>query len=688
MERELASLQRSSDDSGIAAAYRMVLLATAVGIPVFFVPRIMLGPYSVPKLALLIGGLSIALGLVIVDWSRGRTHSFKRLAVPATALVLPLTIAWLWSPYREWALFGDYSRLNGLVPYALVALFGIVIADAFAGRPYLLALGLAVAGGLVGTYVLLQSLGLDPYWSPGEVGPSEYPPSTIGHFNFVGGFLGICLPLSLYTWIKGPCHRMWGAWSTIGVSVGLLLANSQGGWAAGLAGASIVVGSLLGERYGSARRVGFFAAALVGCLVVGTVLASSLFPDQGGLATTEQRKQLWTTALEMGADSPLVGRGPGSYSVEGVRYRSLASVLAESATPDEPHSVPLSFWANAGAVGAIGFLVFAAWIIRAGLRTPPRDHLAVAFFAACVAYLVQSLGSIDQLPLRSILWVALAGLVVSTEPEAPRIHPSDPKPRIIRILSGVPVALIIAAFGLYYAGGLLLAEYRAESGREHFSAGDLAEAIVDFERAISFRFEPHYLNLYGQQLGLAALDEGASADQLIRRVRSLYRYLEDVPEISGIMGEAIVFHHWGRFDPSADIEAERLLRRAETLDPENPVIDVLLSEVLIDLGLTRQARETLEAWVPSLENHLPTYWGALSIARLLDGDPAAAAQALAEGLSQDPFECRVRIAEEFIRHRKEPSLPVTIPITLTLRAICGEGGYQFFLTHLPERQTS
>ena len=674
----------------MASIYRSVLLGTAVGVPIFFVPDITYGPYSLPKLALLIFGLAIALAILFLDMTHGSKHSFKRLAVPTTAIVVPLTIAWFWSPYQEWALFGQYSRLNGLIPYALVALLGILAVDAFEGRAHLLALALAIAGGLIGTYAFVQAVGLDPFWSPGEAGTTEYPPSAIGHFNFVGGFLGICLPLSIYCWIKSSRYHLWGAWSTVAVAIGLLLANSQGGWAAGIAGASIIVGSLLGERFSSARRVGLFGAALVACLIVAAVVASALLPRWSVLGgTIRERGRLWTTALEMGADSPLIGHGPGSYSVEGVRYRPLPSVLAEGgAKADEPHSVPLSFWANAGALGAAGFLVLAGWTITTGLRIRALDHLSTAFFAACVAYLVQSLVSIDQLPLRSAFWIAIAGMVLTIAPkgrEAP-VRSSHLLPRGMRAVTGTLAALTIAVLGLYWAGGLLMADHHAENAREHFSRDGVATGIVEFEHATSFRFEPVYLDLYGQSLGAAALDRGLSGADLIQRMRAVYEYLNEFPETSGILSQARLLHYWGQFQPSADIQAQRLLERAQRLDPENPLIDVVLSEVLIDLGSTEKARLMLERWAPTLDGQLTTYWGALSITRLLDGDPAAAESALTEGLSQSPSECRVRMAQEFLRHHDNPSRSVTPTITLTLGLACGGGGYQFFLAHLPDVQ--
>lgn len=661
-------------------------MGTLLGIPLFVLPDVVNESYSLPKLALLVCGAGIGFALFLTQLGSGRRHRFA-LLVPAFALVLPLTIAWFWSPYKEWALFGQYARFTGLLPYALIAILGVLVADAFRGRALVLATGLAAVGGLTGIYAFLQALGLDASWSPGEPGAGEYPPSTIGHFNFLGGFLAICLPPCIYVWNKGAGrYRMLGLAATVGVAVGLLLSNSQGGWAAALAGVAVLGGSLAGERYRHARRAGLLGAGLMAFLVIGAVVASSLFLGSDELGgTIRQRGRLWTMALEMGADSPLVGRGPSSYSVEGVGYRSLEAILAETDTTfDEPHSVPLSFWANAGAVGAIGFLVFAGWIIATGLRIRLTDHLSTAFFAACVAYLVQSLVSVDHLALRSTVWLAMAGMVATDQweiPDAPAS--SSTTPREVRPLSRVLAALLVAGTGLYYSGRLLLADHQAENGREHFVAGEVTEGLREFERAASHRFEPQYLNLYAHGLGVVGLDLGRSGGDLIDRMRMVYAYLEGFPDTAAIIDEARLLHFWGRFEPSANIEAQRSLDRARKLDPQNPAIDVLLSEVLIDRGMVEQARLILERWTDDLDNHLPGFWGALSITRLLDGDEIGASQALDEALSIGFTDCNVLIARELLRHHEDPSLHVPVGTTFALRSACGEGGYQFFLAHLP-----
>lgn len=673
--------------SAVGATRRVVLGSVLAGIPLVFVGSLTNDPYNVPKLAVLVAGVGAGVALSLPDLA-GSPTAIRLLRVPALSLVVPLSVSWLWSPYKVWALFGQYPRFNGLVPYALFALLGILVVDAFWRRPDTLAWILAVSGGLVGTYAFVQSLGVDPFWSPGTDAGSEYAPSTIGHFNFVGGFLAITLPAALWLWGRGTGrHRYWGMWATIATTLGLLMANSQGGWAAALAGTSVMVGTFLQDRFAIARKVGLLLAAAIAVGIVVTVAASSFLPQSLAGGTVSARAGLWQTAIEMGAQSPLVGRGPAAYSIEGVRYRSLASVLAEPNTKaDEPHSVPLSFWANAGLLGALGFLTLAAWVVRAGLTITRGDLRSTAFFAAAVGYLVQSLVSIDMLPLRAGLWLAIAGLVISkhgvVESELEDRGPSlIQRWRIVR----VAIALLTGLLCVWYAAGLVVADRRVLQGKEAFADGSVSEAKERFEAATAYRYEPRYLLLYAEGLGTAALNAGRAGAPLIEEMRRVNTYLENFPETFGMLATARTLHYWSRFEPTANEEALEWLDKARPLDPQNPEIDIRTAQVLISMGGANEARDLLEGWRPQLEGRLATFWGALSIARLIDGDPYGSAETLDVAISLDPGECRVILAQVLFEHEVLNSAKLDESTSFRAILTCGRGEFEWLKDLLDHR---
>lgn len=672
--------------NALARAKSTILLITAAGLPLAFFGRLEDEPFDVTKLALLLAGVSGALGIHLVQAAAGRrARGLRQVALPALVLTLPLSISWLFSPYQEWAILGTYSRFNGLLPYVAFAVLGLLLVDAFWDRPETLAWALAITGGVVGAYALVQALGLDPLWRPGMDAGSPFPPSTIGHYNFVGGVLAVSLPASVYLWLRS--ERGWvGMGLTIATVTGLILCNSQGGWVAAVAGVVIVVGSFTSASWPGAVIAGRVAAGLIafGVILAVALSANLRSPIFGG--TAKSRGLLWGTALEMGADSPLFGSGPASYAIEGVRYRPLESVLLEENTKaDDPHSVPLSFWANAGALGVAGFLALAYWIRRRGIQPIAPDHLVGAFFASCVAYLVQSLVSIDVLSLRSALWIALAGLAISSSRADRTTRETAKRVKVsLRQIGITAVGVTVAVTGLWYAAGLIRAHRAFASGNHLFDDGRIELAMERFEEAAAFRFEPWYLDSYGRHLARAALEQGPSGAPLMDQMSNVYTYLGGFPETFGLLDAAQGFHDWAHFEPSASRDALRYLERARAMDPENPDIDVRISEALIRSGRSDGARAMLESWTTRLRGRLPGFWGALSIARLLDGDPEGAEQALAEGADLDGSDCRVIAAQEILMLYLNRSSDVDPAAAFAIRYNCGLGPYLYF-TDLVEK---
>src|SRR5687768_14725896 len=97
-----------------------VLLAVVIATPLMFLPS-SYSAFGVPKLVVVLAGVVIAAAMYVVEIAHGASTRVVRAAwVPFAAVALPLVVAWAFSPYRGWAIFGSYSRLNGLIPYLAV----------------------------------------------------------------------------------------------------------------------------------------------------------------------------------------------------------------------------------------------------------------------------------------------------------------------------------------------------------------------------------------------------------------------------------------------------------------------------------------------------------------------------------------------------------------------------------------
>ncbi len=665
---------------------RWTLIALIVAVPIAVMPGFTYDVFNVPKLGLLLIGISIALALYGFGRVTGATLPIPRAAwVVPLAMFVPLLVAWLFSPYREWALFGQYSRFQGLVPYGAFATFSVLSATTFRGRERTLAWALATAGGLVGAGLLAGMAGISPTGGASQAG-------TLGNSNYVGGFLAITLPVALHLWLTAQGRAYAAIVATTLTATGLILSYSQGGQAAALAGVALVVGSHVGSAW--ARRLSLVVAAAVAAVVLGLVAVNFVRPVGGYTAST--RSNMWRTALAMGNESPLIGSGPNAFALEGPRYRSLQDSLnlaghvgafvplgIEYQTSDDPHSVPLSFYANAGILGVAGIVAAWAWTIQRGLRLWSRDQAGVAFFAATVAYFVQALISIDEITLRLGFWAAVSGLIAVAVPSTKVSLDTYAEPSAPRRTLAATLALLIAVGGSWYGVRFIQADHEVRRGTLLF-ADRYQEGAATIRSALSFRDEALYREVLAGNLGLRALDLGRDGGALIEEMKDVNSYLDELPDVGAIHAHARIMSYWGHYDAAGYASALDLYERAGRLDPVNPLIKIETAEVFVDLGRTEAALDLLEPLAGPLAGRVPEYWAALAIVRSEAGRPRDARDALAQAVSLDPRDCRVRMAEAIARleNGTAPSGDAENAV-LNLRLNCDPGLYNMFLRRLP-----
>lgn len=590
---------------------RSVLLGLTVGVPVFFL-RTGSDPFNVPKLALLFVGVSVVTAVRVLELLQGAPRDgLARLRVPALALALPLLVSWLVSPYRGWALFGNFARFQGLLPYLIVILLGVLVADAFGSRPSPLLWALSIAGAVVGGYACIQWLGADPFeWSLGSVRASQTI-STLGNPNFTGGFLGIVLPTTIALWFAEPSKRKTLARLGVPIVAGWILAQSEGGWAAGIAGSVLILGIAFSERHRLLLVASRVLAALVAMSVVLVVIASIVGPSEKFPITIRERGQWWRAAAEMGTDSPLFGSGPNSFAVEGIQHRTPEEAQEQRFDyTDDPHSVPMSLFAGAGILGLGGFLVVLLWLGRFFRDAPSTSLILGGFLAACVAYAVQALVSIDELGLRVAFWVSLGGLsCAAVESAAEQRKTRGSKSRKARAATthrlrapaaAVLLGLLVIATAVW-STGLVLADYRFHKGLIMLASGRVDTGIHEARSAIAFRDELRYRHLLGFEVGEVATE---SADpQLLQRMKEAFAYLPEFPDVPAIRDYARLLHESSR---TADkVEAFELYSTAMQLDPFNPTLRVETAEAAVDAERYDEVETIVEPIIDEFGTEFP-----------------------------------------------------------------------------------
>lgn len=639
------------------AIRRFLLFTLIVVMPLIFLYDLLQDPVNTPKLAFLLAIVSLTLGLKLVEVALGAGMHVGPLLAPVLFLTVPLSLAWVASPYKQWALLGQYNRYQGLIPYLLMGAFALLMVDAFRGRPRTIGWALLCAGAGVGGYALLEAVHLSPFiWSGGgdqQTFGLENAASTLGNPNFVGGFLSIIVPVGVGMWLTERAHRDRAAVCLALTAGGWIVSFSEGGWMAGVAGLAVATGMVLGARRPWTRKAGWLAAA--GLTAAGvTVIVIAMFTGPGGRIglPAAHRAWGWEAAIDMAEDYPLFGRGPNVYAMESIQHRSQDEAIQAYYLTDDPHSVFFSFLAAAGLLGAAGFVAFAAWTIRSGASVDPAaDHgrLAAYFLGGGIAYLAQSLLSLDELSTRLALWTVLAGLVTALAREPSGAVGRDPasRPAVMKI-GAIAAATAIVIVSLVWSTRIVRADRHFLLGYRHAQDNLPEEASAEFKAAVALRGDAFYRSLYGTKIGELGTRRGAEGAPYIEEMRAAFDSLGHLPLITAITSEARLLHAWaadaGR---AADEEALALYERAMSFNPGSPLLASEAVDVYLTLGLDAEALELLQRF-DGEDVPFARYWGALGLVHARLGNDQEAEAAVDKAFAIDPDDPRAHDALDLL----------------------------------------
>jgi O-antigen ligase len=325
---------------------RLGLAAVVATLPTYYFPRQLGGlAFSLPETALLLTAVAAAARAVVVRDLRPRGSSFDG---PIALLLLAALLSLLPTEYPHLSLRA--LRTLVLEPLLFFYLVRALCPDRASLRPLWLALlGAATAIGLL---ALVQVGGrLNVVEVEGVRRALGLYPSP----NHLALFLGRALPLAVALACWTPRWR--GPAGAAAAVVGLALAAtfSIGGWL-GAAASGGVLAILRGRR----ALVGFAGTcAAAGGLVVALGAQLGIERLQPGGATATFRQQIWTAAIAMVRDHPLLGIGLDNFLY---RYQLEYMLPAAWAEPNisHPHNWLLQFWLELGLLGLVAFLLLLA----------------------------------------------------------------------------------------------------------------------------------------------------------------------------------------------------------------------------------------------------------------------------------------------------------------------------------------
>jgi putative inorganic carbon (hco3(-)) transporter len=320
--------------------------------------------YTIPKELVLHAGALVAAMFLVKGGPR-------RLAFGAAELAIVLALALgvlssLGSVNPWWALRAVALSVSGAVMFAVSA----ALARAGRGRHLLVGLSLAAVAGAI--TVAAEAYGLVPALSM----PGRGPGGTAGNRNFMSHGLVLCVPALVAIVLRsaGGARRGWSAGLAVTVAA-IVMARCRSAWLA--LGVLLLLGLvLLWKAARSGGRRSLVTPLVLPCLV--GVAAAALVPNKLGWLSSapyadtlrrlgqydggsgEGRLVQYATTARMIRARPLLGIGPGNWSVHYPAY----------AAPDDP-----SF--DAAAIQPVNRLPNGDWLGLAAERGLPATLLLV-----------------------------------------------------------------------------------------------------------------------------------------------------------------------------------------------------------------------------------------------------------------------------------------------------------------------
>ena len=412
----------------LAAVERWFLRAGAFLLPFGFAWNTF-DQYVLPKLMI---ARLLLLGLLVLFLARaalGGRVTIKRtpLDLPLLALLASAAISTVLAENQNVAIFGTYSRYDGLLTLITYAgLFWLSVQTlSGADEARTLLRVLLASGYLVAAIAILQSVG-----DSLRMGYFEYAFGTMGNSNVLGAFLAMVLALGLGELVaaESASARVLIVNVLIVAGLALVLSGSRSAWLGTALGAAIVVAGA--RRAGARLRVAFALAGIVGAMLVvalgaGLILhggfeferqlvarALTVFnPSQWGAS----RLHIWQDSLHLIASRPLAGYGPDNFGLVYPRFETgdwgLTNVGFHQQI-DKAHAETLQVAATQGLLGLAAYLWMLVAFGRsfwAGRRSPG----AVAVFAAFVAYQVTIQLNFTALASAFPFWIVVAAGVVA-----------------------------------------------------------------------------------------------------------------------------------------------------------------------------------------------------------------------------------------------------------------------------------
>lgn len=344
--------------------------------------------------------------------------------------LLSLIVSTFFAFNKAYAVFGSPGRYEGIITICLYMIL-FLISRLYINVDEKLFKIILISAAVVSGYGILQTFGIEPFPRDADRINWVNAFSTIGNPNFLGSYLVLMIPISVYLFIVDK--SLLGMVGYIILFYCLLGTNTRGAWLGYIVSIiAFTVIHFIYFRYSKAefrRYVILFIATLVILLLFnfktgGALLnrfltisldAKELLTDgEKADLTGSHRGFIWKRVIELIKQRPITGYGLENLGEMFVKYYSqdMIEFWGKVRYPDKAHNEYLHIAVTSGIPSLMIYLSFLTIIITNGLKKLANNKLLLLLLSSVIGYMAAAFFNISIVSVAYIYWIFL-GLIAS-----------------------------------------------------------------------------------------------------------------------------------------------------------------------------------------------------------------------------------------------------------------------------------
>ncbi|MCX7883917.1 MAG: O-antigen ligase family protein [Caloramator sp.] len=337
-----------------------------------------------------------------------------------------LTLSTIFSINIGQSIFGKIYRYEGYLTLICYIIIFIIASSKYVFSKIHLVY-LFLSSSIISIYGILQYLGYNIVKvDPIRAKWIKYVYSTIGNPNFLGSYLVLILPVSIYCFLK--TKKILYLIITCLLYTTLLLTNTRSAWI-GFAFSFLLLFIFSIKYKNNLKRLLFILVIIFSITSIlnfyknNTLIKrfDSIVSDAKNASIKSTKSEysgstrifIWKRTLKLIQNSPLIGYGPDTFDIAFMKnYKKDVNRFIGNLIIDKAHNEYLQIAYASGIPSLITYLLFLILVIRNAFKNINKNILIIPLLCSISGYLIQSFFNISVVSVAPVFW-AFLGILCS-----------------------------------------------------------------------------------------------------------------------------------------------------------------------------------------------------------------------------------------------------------------------------------